>query len=138
TADPRKVGKAFPVERVSYSEAMELSHFGAKVIYPPSILPAMNKKIPILIKNTFNPESHGTLITDAVEDNYSLIRGISSIGDICLLTVQGSGLIGVSGIAMRIFRALAQEKVNVILITQGSSEHAITFAVLPTESERAR
>lgn len=138
TADPRKVGKAFPVERVSYSEAMELSHFGAKVIYPPSILPAMNKKIPILIKNTFNPESHGTLITDAVEDHYSLIRGISSIGDICLLTVQGSGLIGVSGIAMRIFRALAQEKVNVILITQGSSEHAITFAVLPSESERAR
>lgn len=138
TADPRKVGKAFPVERVSYSEAMELSHFGAKVIYPPSILQAMNKKIPILIKNTFNPESHGTLITDAVEDHYSLIRGISSIGDICLLTVQGSGLIGVSGIAMRIFRALAQEKVNVILITQGSSEHAITFAVLPSESERAR
>ena len=138
TADPRKVGKAFPVEKVSYSEAMELSHFGAKVIYPPTILPAMNKKIPILIKNTFNPESIGTLITDAVEDNQSLIRGISSIDSICLLTVQGSGLIGVSGIAMRIFRALAQESVNVILITQGSSEHAVTFAVLPNEADRAK
>lgn len=138
TADPRKVSKAFPVERISYSEAMELSHFGAKVIYPPTILPAMNKKIPILIKNTFNPESKGTLITDAVEDNESLIRGISSIDNICLLTVQGSGLIGVSGIAMRIFRALAQEKVNVILITQGSSEHAITFAVLPKEADIAK
>lgn len=138
TSDPKKVSKAFPVEHVSYSEAMELSHFGAKVIYPPSILPAMNKKIPILIKNTFNPEAHGTLITDVVEDNFSLIRGISSIGDICLLTVQGSGLIGVSGIAMRIFGALAEEAINVILITQGSSEHAITFAVLPKEAERAK
>jgi aspartokinase/homoserine dehydrogenase 1 len=138
TADPRKVSKALPVLEVSYSEAMELSHFGAKVIYPPTILPAMNKKIPILIKNTFNPEAHGTLISDAVEDHSSLIRGISSIDDICLLTVQGSGLIGVSGIAMRIFRALAQETVNVILITQGSSEHAVTFAVLPKEAEKAR
>lgn len=138
TADPRKVTKALPVLEVSYSEAMELSHFGAKVIYPPTILPAMNKKIPILIKNTFNPEAHGTLISDAVEDHSSLIRGISSIDDICLLTVQGSGLIGVSGIAMRIFRALAQEHVNVILITQGSSEHAVTFAVLPKEAEKAR
>ncbi|TNE70481.1 bifunctional aspartate kinase/homoserine dehydrogenase I [bacterium] len=138
TADPRKVSKALPVEEVTYSEAMELSHFGAKVIYPPTILPAMNKKIPILIKNTFNPEAQGTLISDSIEDHHNLIRGISSIDDVCLLTVQGSGLIGVSGIAMRIFRALANEKVNVILITQGSSEHAVTFAVLPKEADKAR
>jgi aspartokinase/homoserine dehydrogenase 1 len=138
TADPRKVSKAFPVEKVSYSEAMELSHFGAKVIYPPTIVPAMAKKIPILIKNTFNPEAFGTLITDSVDDSTAAIRGISSIDDICLLTVEGSGLVGVSGVAMRVFRALAQEKINVILITQGSSEHAITFAVLPKEANRAK
>ena len=138
TADPRKVSKAFPVQRVSYSEAMELSHFGAKVIYPPTIVPAMAKKIPIAIKNTFNPTAFGTLIKDSVDDNTSSIRGISSIDDICLLTVEGSGLVGVSGVAMRVFRALAQEKVNVILITQGSSEHAITFAVLPKEASKSK
>ncbi|NCP84641.1 MAG: bifunctional aspartate kinase/homoserine dehydrogenase I [Bacteroidetes bacterium] len=138
TADPRKVPKAFPVERVSYSEAMELSHFGAKVIYPPTIVPAMAKKIPIAIKNTFNPSLFGTLIKDLVEDNTSSIRGISSIDDICLLTVEGSGLVGVSGVAMRVFRALAQEKINVILITQGSSEHNITFAVLPKEASKSK
>lgn len=138
TADPRKVSKAFPVKHVSYSEAMELSHFGAKVIYPPTIVPAMAQKIPILIKNTFNPDSDGTLITDFIEDKNSVIRGISSIDDICLLTVEGSGLVGVSGVAMRVFRALAQEKINIILITQGSSEHAITFAVLPKEAGKAR
>lgn len=138
TADPRKVKKAYPVKNLSYSEAMELSHFGAKVLEPRTVIPAMGKNIPIHIKNTFNPEAEGTLITAVSKDTSHRVQGISSIDDISLITVQGSGMIGEVGISMRLFQAIAKDKINVILITQGSSEHSITFAVSPTDAMKAK
>ncbi len=138
TADPRKVKKAFPIKRMTYGEAMEMSHFGAKVIYPPTLQPALLKKIPLFIKNTFNPHLPGTFISDQSDKNGHPVRGISSINHIALLTLQGSGLFGVPGIAARLFNCLAQAEINVILITQGSSEHSISFAVQPQFSKAAR
>lgn len=138
TADPRKVKKAFCVPTMTYEEAMEMSHFGAKVIHPPTIQPALEKGIPLWIRNTFRPESKGTLISTVSSDHDFLIKGISSIDDIALLTLQGSGMVGVAGISARLFGALSQAKVNVILITQGSSEHTISFAVKPGDSVLAR
>lgn len=151
TADPRKVADAFSLKSVTYEEAMELSHFGAKVIYPPTMLPALDKKIKIIIKNTFNPEAAGTTIveksreqtTDSASDisNDSeefFIKGISSIDNVSLIRVQGSGMIGVSGIASRLFTALALHKINIILITQASSEHSICLAVLPEHGEKSK
>jgi aspartokinase/homoserine dehydrogenase 1 len=138
TADPKKVKKAFPLENLTYEEAMELSHFGAKVIHPPTMHPAMEKKIPIRIKNTFNPDFEGTLINDKSGSNNFSIKGISSIDDIALLRVQGGGMVGVAGIAQRIFSALAGKKINIILITQASSEHSLCFAVLPKYSTAAK
>ncbi len=128
TADPRLVKKAFPVPELSYEEAMELSHFGAKVIFPATMKPAMEHQIPIWIKNTFNPEVRGTKIS-ASYTNGKLIKGISSMNNISLLNVQGSGLVGVVGVSMRLFSSLASEKINVILISQASSEHSICIAV---------
>jgi aspartokinase/homoserine dehydrogenase 1 len=133
TADPRLVKKAFTVPQMSYEEAMELSHFGAKVIFPATMQPAMAHHIPIWVKNTFNPNATGTLIS-AASVNGKLIKGISSMNNISLLNVQGSGLLGVVGVSMRLFSTLAREKVNVILISQASSEHSICIAV---ESEAA-
>ena len=130
TADPRKVLNAFPVEEMSYEEAMELAYFGAKVIYPPTMLPAMAKGIPVRIKNTFNPEYIGTFISKKTDDK-SIIKGISSISEISLLRIEGGGMIGIAGIAMRLFGALAKKSVNVILITQASSEHSICVAIDP-------
>ena len=121
TADPRKVKKAFSIATMTYEEAMEMSHFGAKVIHPPTIQPALDKKIPLLIKNTFKPEHAGTFISTKSSDPAFLIKGISSIDRISLLTLQGSGMVGVAGISARLFNALSQAKINVILITQGSS-----------------
>lgn len=138
TADPRKVKRAFPVKNASYEEAMELSHFGAKVIYPPTIQPALKSGIPIIIRNTFKPESPGTLIKKHVDKQGSIIRGISSIDDVALITIKGSGMIGVSGVASRIFNALAGRQINIILITQSSSEHTVTLAVSPNQAESAR
>lgn len=138
TADPKKVKKAFSIKSLTYEEAMELSHFGAKVIHPPTMQPALNKKIPIRIKNTFNPSFEGTIISEKGDSKAFSIKGISSIDDIALLRIQGSGMIGVAGIARRIFGALAAKKVSVILISQASSEHSICFAVLPQYSEDAR
>lgn len=138
TADPRKVRKAFTIPQMTYSEAMEMAHFGAKVIYPPTIQPALNKKIPLVIKNTFNPEFAGTFISDKKDPKGKAVKGISSIGDIALLTLQGSGLFGVPGIAARLFSTLAQESINVILITQGSSEHSISFAIQPRYALKAK
>lgn len=129
TADPRKVKKAFTMPTMTYKEAMEMSHFGAKVIYPPTIQPALDKNILLYIKNTFNPTFVGTRISNETKDDENAIKGVSSISGVALITLQGSGLIGVSGIAGRLFGALARNKVNIILITQGSSEHSITFAV---------
>lgn len=138
TSDPRRVKSAFTIPTLTYAEAMEMSHFGAKVIYPPTIQPAMAKGIPIYIKNTFNPSFKGTYISKESATNGHAIKGISSISDISLLTLQGSGLFGVPGIAARLFNSLAQAKINVILITQGSSEHSISFAVNPKDANRAK
>ncbi len=137
-ADPKKVSKAYVIESLSYSEALELSHFGAKVLYTPTLHPAYKKNIPIRIKNTFKPDAPGTIITKEGGNNTdSPIKGISSIDLIDLITLQGSGLPGVSGTSMRLFSALARVKVNVILITQASSEYSISFAVSPSDSEKA-
>lgn len=138
TADPRKVKKAFTIPSMTYAEAMEMSHFGAKVIYPPTLQPALSKSIPLYIKNTFNPTFEGTLISAKPDPNGRAVKGISSIGEIALLTLQGSGLVGVPGIAGRLFGSLARAGINVILITQGSSEHSISFAIQPQNAEKAR
>ena len=136
TADPRKVKAAFPVKFASYKEAMELSHFGAKVIYPPTILPVYKKGIPLKIKNTFAPEDQGTLITASADEGMP-IKGISSIDQIALASLSGSGMIGIPGISARLFGALARAKVNIILITQASSEHSISFAIVPEDIDDA-
>ena len=137
TCDPRKVRRAFPLPYLSYEEAMELSHFGAKVIYPPTMRPAMARGIPLIIKNSFEPAAPGTVIGSSPGDAAQAVRGISSIDQLTLIRVQGTGMIGVSGMAMRLFRALAQSQVNVILITQASSEHTICVAVKPSQSSDA-
>lgn len=139
TADPRIISKAYTIPELTYSEAMELSHFGAKVIYPPTILPVYKKGIPILIKNTFEPENPGTRISRSVENGMDrIIKGISSISGIALVTLQGIGMVGVTGISMRLFTALARENVNVILISQASSENSISIAIEENAVEVAR
>lgn len=138
TADPRLVKKAFSLTQLSYLEAIELSYFGAKVIHPPTMLPAQAKNIPILIKNTFEPGFEGTRISANPSSNGSLIKGISFIREICLVTVQGGGMVGQKGFSGRLFSALAKASANVILITQASSEHSITLAVSPADMEAAR
>ncbi|HXC04770.1 MAG TPA: aspartate kinase, partial [Bacteroidia bacterium] len=124
TADPRLVSQAKPIPHLSYKEAMELSHFGAKVIYPPTIQPVMNKGIPLKIKNTFATEEQGTLIETTTPPRAEIARGISSLDNMALLSLEGSGMLGVPGISRRMFEALAKERINVILITQSSSEHS--------------
>jgi len=139
TADPRVISKAYTIPMLTYSEAMELSHFGAKVIYPPTILPVYQKSIPIHIKNTLNPDGDGTLICQSeanVKDHP--IKGISSISGITLFTIQGLGMVGVTGISMRLFGALAKEEINVILISQASSENSISFAIDSHFADTAR
>lgn len=139
TCDPRKVKQAFTIPQLSYAEAMEMSHFGAKVIYPPTIQPALRKGIPIYIKNTFNPSFIGTLVHKEHDTTFkSTIKGISSLGNLTLLRLQGSGMMGVPGVSGRLFTALGKENVNVILITQASSEHSISIAVSDKESKRAK
>ncbi|MBX9850926.1 MAG: bifunctional aspartate kinase/homoserine dehydrogenase I, partial [Cytophagaceae bacterium] len=138
TADPKKVKRAFTLSGISYQEAMEMSHFGAKVIYPPTLQPAFAKKIPIWIKNTFNPEHEGTLISEKTQANDFLIKGISSIENIALINLQGSGMVGVAGVSGRLFNTLAKNNINVILITQASSEHSICFVVDPKDAYKAK
>lgn len=139
TADPKVISRAYCIEHLSYAEAMELSHFGAKVIYPPTILPAYQKKIPITIKNTFNPEAPGTLIDGHKETpKPRQIKGISSIKNVSLLTVHGMGMVGVSGISMRLFASLAAQEINVILISQASSENSISIVIESNQSSKAR
>ncbi|MCU0431098.1 MAG: bifunctional aspartate kinase/homoserine dehydrogenase I [Cytophagaceae bacterium] len=138
TADPRKVKQAFTLSAISYVEAMEISHFGAKVIYPPTLQPAFNKKIAITIRNTFNPQHPGTLISEKTEKNDFMIKGVSSVENISLLTLQGSGMQGVTGVSARLFGALARLKVNVILITQASSEYSICFAIESKDALKAK
>ncbi|WP_312135543.1 bifunctional aspartate kinase/homoserine dehydrogenase I [Sphingobacterium sp.] len=137
TADPRIVKKAFSLPVLSYTEAMELSYFGAKVIYPPTMVPAFLKKIPIVIRNTFQPELAGTVIQFESGKSSYPIKGISSIADVSVINLTGSGMVGKSGFSGRLFTLLAREQINVILITQSSSEHSITFAVNPSDAEKA-
>ncbi len=138
TADPRLVSNAKIIPNISYSEAMELSHFGAKVIYPPTIQPVMKKNIPTWIKNTFAPDDYGTLIEEKPQANINNVRGISSIGKISLLSLEGSGMVGVPGISKRLFEALSNEKINVILITQASSEHSICVAIDEANTQKSK
>lgn len=142
TADPRWVANAKTIERISYQEAMELSHFGAKVIYPPTIAPVMQKNISTSIKNTFAPNESGTVISsrsgDAVAAAGSIITGISSINAVAVLSLEGSGMIGIPGFSKRLFESLANEKINVILITQSSSEHSICVAINTSDAAKAK
>lgn len=144
TADPRLTSNARIIPNISYQEAMELSHFGAKVIYPPTIQPVMNKNIPVWIKNTFAPADYGTLIQNGnqlnvpLEDGGNIVRGISSINNITLISLEGSGMIGIPGFSKRLFEALSIEKINVILITQSSSEHSICVGIDSASAAKAK
>lgn len=138
TADPRLVNNIKHIPQISYQEAMELSHFGAKVIYPPTIQPVMKKGIPVWIKNTFAPDELGTVIKNEATATGTSIQGISSINNIVLLSLEGSGMVGIPGFSKRLFEALANASVNVILITQGSSEHSICVGVDEHASELAK
>jgi len=139
TANPQLVKRAMPMKSISYAEALELAHFGSNIIFSPSLMPVINKKIPIQFKNTFNPAAEGTCICEIPESQKSSpVSGVTSISNVSLITVQGSGMIGVVGIASRLFSCVSNRKVNVILITQGSSEHSITFAVTPSDSQVAK
>jgi len=138
TANPRVVKQAKPVSHISYQEAMELSHFGAKVIYPPTIQPVLEKNIPIYIKNTFAPDDFGTLITREVSDRKQAVTGISHIENIAMVTLAGSGMVGIPGFSKRLFETLFAEKINVILITQASSEHSICLAIESKDADKAK
>ena len=138
TANPRIVKQAQSIEKISYQEAMELSHFGAKVLYPPTIQPVLTKNIPILIKNTFDPNAEGTYISNQNLLQSNPIKGISHIDKIALLTLEGSGMIGISGSSKRLFEVLSNENINVIFITQASSEHSICIGILNGDAEKAQ
>ncbi|MDR2552950.1 MAG: bifunctional aspartate kinase/homoserine dehydrogenase I [Treponema sp.] len=131
TADPRLVKSAFLIDSVSYEEAMELTHFGAKVLHPPTIKPALEKNIPIIIRNTFNPSCPGTRITRNAGKSEYPIRGISSLSRVTLVRLQGSGMVGAAGFFSRFFGVLARRKISVILVSQGSSEYSICVALDP-------
>src|SRR5690606_1969029 len=133
TANPKLVKQAFTIPSISYQEAMELSHFGAKVLYPPTIQPVLSKNIPIHIKNTFAPEEAGTLIQKDTSGK-GPVRGISHVEDIALLSLEGSGMVGISGISKRLFEVLSIAEINVIMITQASSEHSICIGISKNQS----
>jgi aspartokinase/homoserine dehydrogenase 1 len=137
TAHPALVKQAKSIPEISYQEAMELSHFGAKVIYPPTLQPIIEKNIPVYIKNTFEPSDAGTLITNTTEAE-TVVRGISHINDIALLTLEGSGMIGVPGYSQKLLTVLAQHHINVVMITQASSEHSICLGIDATEADFAQ
>jgi bifunctional aspartokinase / homoserine dehydrogenase 1 len=138
TADPRKVPNAFTIPNITYAEAMELSHFGAKVIYPPSLQPAFAKNIPLRILNTFNTAFEGTVVSKEAKASEYIITGISSIDNLALVNLQGSGMIGVAGVSAKLFTVLAKHKISVILISQASSEHSICFAIDPKASKQVK
>ncbi|MFP2996062.1 bifunctional aspartate kinase/homoserine dehydrogenase I [Spongiivirga sp. MCCC 1A20706] len=135
TANPRIVKQAFPIKRISYREAMELSHFGAKVIYPPTIQPVLEKEIPIWIKNTFSPDDEGTLITNQPNGKNRPVKGISHIENIALITLEGSGMIGIPGVSKRFLEVFHQKNTNVIMITQASSEQSICVGVNQADAD---
>lgn len=139
TAHPKIVAQAKPIEKLTYFEAMELSHFGAKVIYPPTLQPIVEKNIPIRIKNTFAPQDKGTLIDHLpAPENGEIVKGISHIDHVALINLEGSGMIGITGFSKRFFEALSDENINVIMITQASSEYSICIGVNEAEAERAK
>lgn len=138
TADPRKVPTAFTIPSISYAEAMELTHFGAKVIYPPSLQPAFAKGIPIHVLNTFNPSHEGTIVSKNHKSSKYIITGISSIDHIALVNLQGSGMVGVAGVSAKLFTVLSKERISVILISQASSEHSICFAIEPQMADKVK
>lgn len=137
TADPRVINNAYTIKHLSYVEATELCNFGAKVVYPPTIYPVFKANIPIKIKNTFNPSGEGTIIDAHSEDEGRLIKGISSINDTDLLTVQGLGMVGVVGVNHRIFRALANADISVFLVAQASSENSTSLGLRHVDSTKA-
>ncbi|CAI8194483.1 MAG: Bifunctional aspartokinase/homoserine dehydrogenase 1 [Formosa sp. Hel1_33_131] len=139
TTNPKMVKNAKPINKLSYLEAIELSHFGAKVLYPPTVQPVLRKDIPLLIKNTLAPKDPGTLITKIVENGHqSPIKGISNINDVSLLTLQGNGMVGIPGFSKRLFETLAHSKINVIIITQASSEHSICIGIADRDAPLAK
>lgn len=138
TTNPRLVKQAYPIDKISYQEAMELSHFGAKVLYPPTVQPVLSLGIPIHIKNTLDPEATGTVISNNETHSTAPVKGISNISNIALLTLEGTGMIGIPGFSKRLFETLSQEKINIIMITQASSEHSICIGVEEKDAENAK
>ncbi len=137
TADPRVISKAYVIDNLSYIEAMELCNYGAKVIYPPTIFPVYHQNIPILIKNTFNPDAPGTYISRAKDTSNQPVKGISSINDSALVTMQGLGMVGVIGVSKRLFGALANVGISAFFISQASSENTISIGVTNAEADVA-
>ena len=137
TADPRVISKAYVIDSLSYIEAMELCNYGAKVIYPPTIFPVYHQNIPILIKNTFNPDAPGTFISREKDTSNQPVKGISSINDTALVTMQGLGMVGVIGVSKRLFGALANVGISAFFISQASSENTISIGITNTEADTA-
>ncbi len=138
TADPRIVPDAHPIRNISYKEALELSHFGAKVVYPPTIQPVVKQGIPIYVKNTFAPDDFGTLIERNPPQGQEKIRGISSSNKIALLSMEGSGMVGIPGYSSKLFDVLSKNNVNIILITQASSVHTMCIAIAEDDADKAK
>lgn len=137
TANPKMVKQAKPIAHISYEEAMELSHFGAKVLYPPTIQPVLSKGISIRIKNTFKPTDEGTLITKSKNEKGKTVRGISHIGNMALISLEGSGMVGIPGISKQFFEVLSNANISVVLITQASSEHSICIGISANDVDKA-
>ena len=138
TTNPKLVKQAYPIDKISYQEAMELSHFGAKVLYPPTVQPVLSLDIPIHIKNTLDPDAVGTIISNEDTKSLSPVKGISNISNIALLTLEGTGMVGIPGFSRRLFETLSQEKINVIMITQASSEHSICLGIDEKDAQAAK
>jgi len=139
TANPKIVSQAKPIKKISYHEAMELSHFGAKVIYPPTIQPLIEKKIELKIKNTFFPKKKGTLITGSTKkNNGQIVKGITFIDKVSILCIEGSGMIGIPGYSKRVFEAISNNNINIIMITQASSEHSICVALRKNDAIKGK
>ena len=139
TANPKIVSQARPIKKISYHEAMELSHFGAKVIYPPTIQPLIDKKIELKIKNTFSPENKGTLISNSVKkSNGQIVKGITFIDKVSILCIEGSGMIGIPGYSKRFFDVISNNNINIIMITQASSEHSICVALRKEDAKKGK
>ena len=139
TANPSIVSQAKPIPKLSYQEAMELSHFGAKVLYPPTIQPLIKKKIPVIIKNTFDQKSPGTIISSEItNDEKNVVKGISHIDNVSLINLEGSGMVGIPGFSQKVFHALSSNNINIIMITQASSEHSICIGLTKNDAKKAK